>query len=237
MWTLHKPPPLALGCRQRIDQQPTAVEAESGKQAMTEIVYILTNEAMPGLVKVGKTNGDLTLRIRQLFSSGVPLPFEVFYACEVASATYVEAQLHDAFGDHRVSRNREFFRIAPERVQAALRLAQIREIKVGEEVFETPEDKADVETAKRRSRFRLSMIGIKTGTVLHLARDPNITCTTVDEVNKVLFKDATTSLSDAAIEALHQIGYDWPAASGPWEWTFEGRRLDEIRREIEEASA
>lgn len=202
---------------------------------MSEIVYILTNEAMPGLVKVGKTNSDLAARIRQLFTSGVPLPFEVFYACEVSSATFVEAQLHDAFGDHRVGRNREFFRIAPERVQAALRLAQIREVKVGEEVFETPEDKADVEAAKRRSRFRLSMIGIKPGTVLQLARNPAITCTTVDETNKVRFEDVTTSLSDAAIEALHKIGIDWPAASGPWEWTYEGRRLDEIRREIEGA--
>lgn len=204
---------------------------------MSEIVYVLTNEAMPGLVKVGKTNGDLNMRIRQLFSSGVPLPFEVFYACEVANATFVEAQLHDAFGDHRVSRNREFFRIAPERVQAALRLAQIREVKVGDEVFETPEDKADVEAAKRRSRFRLSMIGLQPGTVLRLARDPNITCATVDEINKVMFGDVVTSLSDAAIEALKKIGYDWPAASGPWEWTYDGKRLDEIRREIEEAGS
>lgn len=204
---------------------------------MSEIVYILTNEAIPGLVKVGKTNGDLTSRIRQLFSSGVPLPFEVFYACEVANATYVEAQLHDAFGDHRVSRNREFFRIAPERVQAALRLAQIREIKVGEEVFETAEDKADVEAAKRRSRFKLSMIGIKPGTILQLAKDADITCVTVDETNKVMFKDVVTSLSDAAIEALREIGIEWPTASGPWEWSYEGKRLDEIRREIEEAGA
>lgn len=111
----------------------------------------------------------------------------------------------------------------------------MREVREGEEVFETPEDKADVEAAKRRSRFKFSMIGIKPGSVLHLAKDPTVTCTTVDEVNKVSFNEVTTSLSDAAIEALHKIGLDWPAASGPWEWTYEGKRLDEIRREIEEA--
>lgn len=53
---------------------------------MTEIVYILTNEAMPGLVKVGRTTTDLAGRIRALFQTGVPLPFELFFACEVNDA-------------------------------------------------------------------------------------------------------------------------------------------------------
>ena len=39
------------------------------------IVYILTNEAMPGYVKIGRTDGDLAGRVRQLNSTGVPLPF------------------------------------------------------------------------------------------------------------------------------------------------------------------
>ncbi len=167
-----------------------------------EIVYVLTNEAMPGLVKIGRTSSELAQRIRQLFQTGVPLPFELFFACEVADGTFVEAQLHDAFGDHRVSRNREFFRIAPERVKAALSLASQRVVSLkDEEVFETPEDKADVVAAKRRVRFQLSMIGAKPGTLLQLARDPSITCTTVDEGNKVDFRGAVTSLSDAALKA------------------------------------
>ena len=87
---------------------------------MAEIVYILTNEAMPGLVKIGMTNSDLVGRIKQLYQTGVPLPFELFFACEVGNSALVETRLLDAFGDHRVSRNREFLRIAPERVRAAL---------------------------------------------------------------------------------------------------------------------
>ena len=57
---------------------------------MAEIVYVVVNEAMPGLVKIGKTNGDLGLRIRGLYGTGVPLPFELFYACEVPNAAFVE---------------------------------------------------------------------------------------------------------------------------------------------------
>jgi hypothetical protein len=203
---------------------------------MPEIVYLLTNEAMPGLVKIGMTNGDLAARVRQLFNTSTPLPFELFYACEVDNGAFVERQLHDAFGDHRVSRHREFFRIAPERVFAALQLAARREIRLGDEVFETAEDKADVAAAKRRSRFQFSMVGIAPGMVLKLYKDPNVTCTTVDDRNQVNFDGQVTSLSDAALLAVKALGFDWPAASGPWEWTFNGRRLDEIRREIEEVA-
>ena len=74
---------------------------------MAEIVYVLTNEAMPGLVKIGRTTSDLARRIRDLYQTGVPLPFELFYACEVQNSGLVESKLHDAFGDHRVSKTRE----------------------------------------------------------------------------------------------------------------------------------
>jgi hypothetical protein len=36
--------------------------------------------------------------------------------------------------------------------------------------------------------------------------------------------------------ALNGIGYDWTAVSGPWEWTYQGKRLHELRREIEDKS-
>jgi hypothetical protein len=202
---------------------------------MAEIVYIITNETMPGLVKIGMTNTDLAGRIRSLYQTGVPLPFELFYACEVSNAATVESRLHDAFGDHRVSKAREFFRIAPERVKAALSLAAIREVTLSDnEVFETPEEKTEVEVAKRRSRFTFSLIGLPVGSELQLEKDPSITCKTANDKNKVEFLGDETSLSDAALQALNSIGINWPTASGPWEWTYQGKRLDDLRREIEE---
>ena len=202
---------------------------------MAEIVYIITNETMPGLVKIGMTNSDLAGRIRSLYQTGVPLPFELFYACEVSNAATVESKLHDAFGDHRVSKAREFFRIAPERVKAALSLAAIREITLSDnEVFETPEVRTEVEVAKRRSRFAFSMLGLPVGTELHLEKDPSIVCKTLNDKNQVEFLGDETSLSDAALQALKSIGINWPTASGPWEWTYQGKRLDDLRREIED---
>jgi hypothetical protein len=202
---------------------------------MAQIVYVLTNEAMPGLVKIGRTEGDLAGRIKGLYQTGVPLPFELFYACEVQDSAFVETQLHEAFGDHRISKNREFFRLAPERAKAALSLAKIREIKLGDaEIFDTAEEKAEVEAAKRRGKFRFSLIGIKPGTELQLFKDPSIICTTVDDNNQVNFKGDITSLSDAALQAHRALGDDWASISGPWAWAYQGKRLDDIRREIED---
>jgi len=40
-------------------------------------VYVLTNPAMPNMVKIGKTTRDVELRLVDLYSTGVPLPFNV----------------------------------------------------------------------------------------------------------------------------------------------------------------
>jgi len=48
------------------------------------IVYVLSNEAMPGLIKIGLTKRDeLEARLNELYSTGVPLPFTCEYACRV----------------------------------------------------------------------------------------------------------------------------------------------------------
>lgn len=42
-----------------------------------EIVYVLANKAMPDLIKIGKTQRkDLQARMSELYSTGVPFPFE-----------------------------------------------------------------------------------------------------------------------------------------------------------------
>lgn len=89
------------------------------------IVYLLTNEAMPGLVKIGKTSRcDLKMRMRELFTTGVPLPFECVYACKVklSHMDELEKALHTAFAPNRVNENREFFRISPSQPLPILKL-------------------------------------------------------------------------------------------------------------------
>ena len=183
------------------------------------IVYILTNEAMPGYIKIGRTDGDLTVRVRQLDSTGVPLPFEVFYAARVADSVFVERQLHAAFGDRRVRSNREFFTVEPSRVRAALELAGLEEVTPGREVVETADDRRALEVAKqRRSNFRFSMIGIGPGSVLLSTFDNQIACEVVDD-RTVRFREQLTSLSDAARQISAEKGRGDQARQGPLYWT------------------
>lgn len=53
----------------------------NGMSSSLSIVYVLTNSAMPGLVKIGYTSqDDANSRIAQLYTTGVPVPFTIEYA-------------------------------------------------------------------------------------------------------------------------------------------------------------
>ena len=66
-------------------------------------VYILTNQSMPGLIKIGITERKVEERMRELYSSSaVPLPFECYFALEVKDAKLVEKKIHHGFDDYRI---------------------------------------------------------------------------------------------------------------------------------------
>lgn len=201
---------------------------------MAEIVYVLTNEAMPGIVKIGHTSGGVQERMRSLFSTSLPLPFECAYAAEVVDAMLVERTLHALFSDHRVSPNREFFRLTSEKVIIALRLAPHTDVTPSTGVYESPEQKQAVERAReRRGRINLRAIGVTPGAVLTFSRNENLTATVIDD-SRVAFDGESMSLSGAALKALRGLGYQWRTVNGSDVWMFDGETLDERRRRIED---
>ena len=71
---------------------------ESKNKNSEGIIYVLTNEAMPGYIKIGKTTTSVEQRILELSrATAVPLPFECPYAARVADMDGAEKALHDAF--------------------------------------------------------------------------------------------------------------------------------------------
>lgn len=199
---------------------------------MQEIIYILINEAMPGYVKIGKTTTSLEQRIRDLSSStSIPLPFTCFYACTVKDAAFVEHQLHDAFDDNRINPRREFFQITPERVVAALKLAQIKDITPAKDFVETPEDQQALDQARAmRGRFNFEMVNIPIGAELIFFKDENIKARVIALKGQktIEFNGEVTSPSSAAQKIL---GYD--SVAGTYYWMYEGETLDERRRRFE----
>ncbi len=85
-------------------------------------VYVLTNSAMPGLIKVGVTSKEIGDRMDTLYNTSVPVPFECFAAFKVNNFKQVESQIHKSFSHNRVNPSREFFKIAPEKISGLLRL-------------------------------------------------------------------------------------------------------------------
>ena len=201
---------------------------------MTEgVIYILMNEAMPGYTKIGKTTSPVEKRMKELDSAGVPLPFECFYAAKVADIDHVEKSLHDAFADHRVRPRREFFRIAPERVQSALQLAALEDVTPREDVVEDAEDQAALNKARTwRDPFNFHMVDIPPGSILTFSKDPSVTCKVVDH-KKIEFEGEVTSLSGSAVTIVQRMGYKWTHVAGPFYWEFEDETLDERRRRME----
>ena len=68
-------------------------------------VYILTNPAMPDLIKIGFTAGDAADRAAQISQgTGVPAPFAVEWFIETTTAETaysVERAAHKALTNHR----------------------------------------------------------------------------------------------------------------------------------------
>src|SRR3989338_5765881 len=197
---------------------------------MNEIIYILINEAMPGYVKIGKTSTSLEQRIRELSAStSIPLPFTCFYACTVKDSAFVEHQLHDAFDNNRINPRREFFKIDPERVVSALKLAEIENITPKKDIVENKEDqKALNEVRERRPPFRFDMVDIPAGSEIVFSRDENIKAKVIDN-RFIELNGETTRLSNSAQKLLN---YDY-MPQGTAYWMYEGETLDERRQRME----
>jgi hypothetical protein len=205
----------------------------NNKENISGIVYILTNEAMPGYVKIGKTTTSVEQRILELSrSSAVPLPFECYFAARVEDVSRVEEAFHDAFGDHRINPRREFFNIAPERVVAILKLLALEDVTPSRNVgVESKEDAVAIERArKKRSAFNFKMVDIPAGAELKFIRDESIICVVAPDQKHVVFNGEEVSISSAAQKAL---GYKWQV-QGPAYWTYNGEILDERRLNMEE---
>ena len=196
------------------------------------IVYVLTNPAMPGMVKIGKTGREVEARLNDLYTTGVPLPFECAYAAKVADMDKVEKAFHNAFGPYRVNPRREFFSIEPEQAIGLLDLMKLEDmtpVMQAEAEKVDVEAKASAEQLKRARRPSLNYLemGIPVGSTLLYAGDGKTTCTVADG-RKVSFEGKTLSISKLTAELRLQP--DCPIR-GPAHWTYKGRPLNDLYEE------
>lgn len=204
----------------------------TNKQNNYGIVYVLTNPAMPGLVKIGMTSrNNIDERMKELYGTGVPVPFECKYACKVKSSDCekIEKALHTAFAPDRINANREFFKIKPEQAMAIMELFNREDVtqEITDEIDNdlTTEDKSASEkiNSSRRPPLNYFEMGMKRDDLLVFIKDNNIIASIADE-KKVMYEGeiySLTALTKKILNIEHAIqptGY----------WMFNGKNLRDI---------
>lgn len=197
-------------------------------------MYILTNEAMPGYIKIGRTETGVGQRMSSLDTTGIPLPFQCYFAARVEDYAAVEKMLHTAFGDFRVRNSREFFKMDPHKARVVLEHIAMEDVTPREDTATDEEGKEALERASRYGgRYDMSKYGIRAGAVLRYSSDPEITCTVVDG-QTVDYKGQQVSLSKAAVLANADRGGSTTALRGPIWWLFDGETLASLRERLDE---
>jgi hypothetical protein len=105
-------------------------------------VYVLTNAAMPSIVKIGRAKDPIS-RCDELFNTSLPVPFQVHFAAYCDNASKIERMAHERLDALRVNESREFFSVNADKAKdMILRLLLERQ----DEVYEM----ANIEAKLRR---------------------------------------------------------------------------------------
>lgn len=96
-----------------------------------ELVYLLSNESIPGWVKIGRTN-SIERRLKELYNTSVPLPFKVedeILTNTLEESSVLEKSIHSIIDtlnpDLRKNTDaykREFFKMSPEEGKSIFKL-------------------------------------------------------------------------------------------------------------------
>ena len=90
------------------------IQPEPGAVGAAGYIYILRNESMPTLLKIGRTARSPRERIAELSSAtGVPTPFDLAFDAYVDDCARAEVYVHAVLEEagHRAAANREFFNV------------------------------------------------------------------------------------------------------------------------------
>lgn len=200
----------------------------------TGIVYVLSNVAMPGYLKIGQTSGDspedVVRRMGELYrATGVPRPFNCEYAAVVADPHEVEQKLLYGLGDFRVNPNREFLEgIDPIRVKKLLQLSAIIEEVTPGAIGVGPDEPPSQDKPPKSEKFTFEMVGIEVGETLEWADDSTRTCKVVNRKNRVGYEDQEYTLSRLSANLK-----GWTSAQGSRYWLYQGETLQERRERLE----
>ncbi|KZZ57440.1 hypothetical protein A3762_13795 [Oleiphilus sp. HI0125] len=194
------------------------------------IVYVLTNPAMPGLVKIGKTSrASVDARLSELYTTGVPVPFECAFAGRVDDEHKVERAFHQAFGPYRLNLSREFFEIEADQAIALLELLVVEDVTPSIQAEADAVDK-ESESASKRLKSRRPVInyldiGIPESSILRFYNNEA-------ECEVISGRQVRYQGEDLSLTALTKrlLDTDRPLQPARY-WYYQGRNLLDIYHE------
>lgn len=211
------------------------------------VIYILTNPSFPEYIKIGYAN-DVDKRLCDLNNTTcTPFAFRIFATYEVPKSEDTKTPADKFF--HKIidtlkpelrtkdilngkERIREFFAMSPE--DAYLLLQNIAQLTNTEDKLHryTPNEQElqDEEIASkiRKENFSFGKCKINPGAVITLEGHPDITATVVDD-RYVEYEGEVSLLSPLTRRLLNK-----GPVQGARYWNFDGRKLTDIRDEMEE---
>lgn len=184
-------------------------------------IYIMTNPALKGMVKIGYAT-DVEARRKQLSTTALPYEYEVFATYET-SGNLEDKKLHKMIDnlnpELRVSSNREFFVMTPqeayELLEAIATISGTKDKLKKVKVVESKKQKV------RKPPVNFAKCGIPIGAELVFIDDPSVVAIVVSE-RKVQYNNEITSLS-AISDSIK--GYSTP---GPSFFTYNGEKVSDI---------
>lgn len=204
-------------------------------------IYILTNPSFKEWVKIGYAD-DPKKRLDQLNRTEcTPFAFRIYATYEVDNRLQ-DKKVHDiidslnptlrsrdSLADGKV-RVREFYNMSAEEAYKLFEsIAQINGLEKNLKKYSASEEEAEEEalaTKARLSAFRFSMCNIKPGEEVVFLDDPSIVCTVIDD-KRISYNGEDYSLSGLAGMLLHV-----KAIQGPLHFTYKGKVLADLRREL-----
>lgn len=192
---------------------------------MKKIFYVLTNDAMPGYVKVGVTD-DIDRRLVDLYKTSVPLPFKCHYAVQLENAELYERGILEGFGDFRENDKREFLLVDVSRILSVVKLFGGVDVTPKEEYNVPSEEipyiiKQTTDLLERSNKYSFNKISIPEGSELTFIKDDKIKCKVKND-SDVEYNGEVMSLSAASLKALKSLGYNWKSARGSDHWKYNG---------------
>ncbi|MBP5793994.1 MAG: GIY-YIG nuclease family protein [Spirochaetaceae bacterium] len=194
------------------------------KSDKVEFVYLLTNPAMPGFIKVGITK-NIESRIKNLSSkTAVPKQFQCHSFLTVKgdkpSAADIEKALH-FFLKQKYDKSKEYFEVSIEEAVSFFEYVSVINPRIKYSLY-----KKDVKEKSKPTTFE--MLDIPVGAELVYVTDSSVRCTVVNNKNSVLFNGKETTVSWIACDKENRSvnGYErfvYPASEFPEETLWERR--------------